>query len=111
MMLAALISPSLISWEISIPDSVSIRADWERSSESDQIENAGRPSPNSGRIAICAAPHCLNPRSRLPDPSFFELRAGIGKVFCAGLVTIAYYALIDKGIKTIQVFGSQGYIL
>ena len=52
----------------------------------------------------CTAPRCLNPRSRMPHPSFFDLRAGSGALFCTGLVPIAYYTLIDKGLKTVQVF-------
>jgi hypothetical protein len=47
-----------------------------------------------------------NPRSHKPRPSFFDLRAGSGALFCTGLVPIAYYTLIDKGFKPVQVFRS-----
>ena len=39
-------------------------------------------------------------------PPLFDLRAGSGALFCTGLVPIAYYTLIDKGLKTVQVFRS-----
>ena len=57
-------------------------------------------------LAICTAPLSPKPRSRMPHLSFFDLRAGSGVLFCTGLVPIAYYTLIDKGLKTVQVFRS-----